>query len=87
LNRDNLKDILLSVYGNKDAVDDELVEVRHLWSVQQPAGLRLFLQEFVTEPVEKIDDLPLHSIIHLYWHRPKAHMSLIKKKTADNTEA
>ncbi|CAN6333035.1 unnamed protein product [Urochloa humidicola] len=24
--RDNLKDILLSVYGNKDAVDDELVE-------------------------------------------------------------
>jgi hypothetical protein len=27
LRRNNLKDILLSVYGNKDAVDDELVEV------------------------------------------------------------
>lgn len=27
-NRENLKNILLSVYGNKEAVDDELIEVR-----------------------------------------------------------
>lgn len=27
-NRENLKNVLLSVYGNKEAVDDELVEVR-----------------------------------------------------------
>lgn len=27
-NRENLKNILLSVYGNKEAVDDDLVEVR-----------------------------------------------------------
>ena len=30
LKQGNLKNILMSVYGNKDAVDDELVEVNTL---------------------------------------------------------
>ena len=37
-NRKNLKDILLSVYGNKDAVDDELVEVIRSASLKHSAN-------------------------------------------------
>jgi len=42
-NRDNLKDILLSVYGNKDAVDDELVEI-----IRGPADTEGALDAFVS---------------------------------------
>ncbi|CAL4908270.1 unnamed protein product [Urochloa decumbens] len=42
-NRDNLKDILLSVYGNKDAVDDELVEI-----ISGPADTEGALDAFVS---------------------------------------
>ncbi|KAJ1262947.1 hypothetical protein BS78_09G147600 [Paspalum vaginatum] len=41
--RDNLKDILLSVYGNKDAVDDELVEI-----IRGPAETEGALDAFVS---------------------------------------
>ncbi|XP_034587858.1 uncharacterized protein [Setaria viridis] len=41
--RDNLKDILLSVYGNKDAVDDELVEI-----IRGPADTEGALDAFVS---------------------------------------
>ncbi|WVZ98574.1 hypothetical protein U9M48_044001 [Paspalum notatum var. saurae] len=40
---DNLKDILLSVYGNKDAVDDELVEI-----IRGPADTEGALDAFVS---------------------------------------
>ncbi|EES19542.1 hypothetical protein BDA96_09G147900 [Sorghum bicolor] len=42
-NRDNLKDILLSVYGNKDAVDDELVDI-----ISGPADTEGALDAFVS---------------------------------------
>ncbi|KAK3135543.1 hypothetical protein QOZ80_5BG0420180 [Eleusine coracana subsp. coracana] len=41
--RNNLKDILLSVYGNKDAVDDELVEI-----IRGPADTEGALDAFVS---------------------------------------
>uniref|UniRef100_A0ACD5THE0 Uncharacterized protein n=1 Tax=Avena sativa TaxID=4498 RepID=A0ACD5THE0_AVESA len=41
--RQNLKDILLSVYGNKDAVDDELVEI-----IRGPADTEGALDAFVS---------------------------------------
>ncbi|KAF8719732.1 hypothetical protein HU200_024485 [Digitaria exilis] len=41
--RDNLKDILLSVYGNKDSVDDELVEI-----IRGPADTEGALDAFVS---------------------------------------
>lgn len=41
--RKNLKDILLSVYGNKDAVDDELVEI-----IRGPADTEGALDAFVS---------------------------------------